>query len=198
MIKSQNLKHVTQNAGKIRRYTLHATRYTNRGFTLFIAVIVSSLFLAIGFSLASLSVKQQIISSIGKESQFAFYAADTGIECALYWDFKLGGENNAFATSTDSTDPNPPLPTDLPCNNQNIAATWSIEHLTDRATTTFAFNFLDPDPTKSNPYCAVVKVGKNGLVTTIESRGYNNASVSGSSCLSSNPRTVERAVRVSY
>ncbi len=157
----------------------------SRGFTLFIAVIVSSLFLAIGFSLASLSVKQQIISSIGKESQFAFYAADTGIECALYWDFKGA---NVFATSTESTPPS----SGVNCNGRDIATNWNIVRDATQAKTTFAFDF------SLQTYCAVVTVEKSGTLTTIESRGYNNATLSGSSCASSNPRTVERAILVNY
>ncbi len=186
-----------------KRYTLHATRYTNQGFTLFIAVVVSSLLLAIGFSLASFSLKQQIISSIGKESQFAFYAADTGVECAMYWDFK---GTNVFATSDQSV---PPL-SDIICNGRDVAAEgWNIITNTNpsRATTTFAFDFSNPDPLKSSPYCVVVNVGKTetpgGVVKTqIESRGYNTRDEVGGlgpfSCTSSNPRTVERAIRVNY
>lgn len=161
---------------------------SSRGFTLFIAVIVSSLFLAIGFSLASLSVKQQIISSIGKESQFAFYAADTGIECALYWDFK---GTDVFATPSQPTPPS----SDVKCNNLDVDDDlWSITTNADGSVTTkFAFDF--PPQT----YCAMVTVTKSAdLRTKIESRGYNNASRSLSSCQSSNPRTVERAIRVNY
>ena len=35
---------------------------------------------------------------MGRESQKAFFASDSGIECSLYWDLK----QNAFATSTTS------------------------------------------------------------------------------------------------
>ncbi len=164
---------------------LYSHTSNSRGFTLFIAVIVSSLFLAIAFSLASLSIKQQIISSIGKESQFAFYAADTGIECAFYWDFK---GTDVFATSTQSI----PSFSGVNCNGRDIATNWDIVRDATQAKTTFAFNF------SPQPYCTVVTVEKIGTLTTIESRGYNNASLSGSSCTSSNPRTVERAIRVNY
>jgi len=161
---------------------------SSRGFTLIIAILVSSLMLAIGFSLANFAVKQIIISSTGRESQFAFYAADTGIECAFYWDFKYGADS-AFATSSAS---NPPT-SNIHCNNQDIAASpWTISADATKATTTFAFNFLP------EPYCVVVAIAKSGETTTVESRGYNVGTVSGSACTSSNPRRVERAIRVRY
>ncbi len=56
------------------------------GFTLTFAILVSTLLLSLALSMASLTLKGLALSSIGKESRSAFYAADGGIECALYWD----------------------------------------------------------------------------------------------------------------
>jgi len=60
----------------------------SRGFALLIAVIFMSVMLAIGLALGSLSYKQQVLASSAIQSQHAFYAADTGLECALYADQK--------------------------------------------------------------------------------------------------------------
>src|SRR5581483_9987816 len=79
----------------------------NKGFAMLFAVLVASLLLAIGISIFNLTVKELILSSSGRESQFAFYAADTGAECAIYWDFK---GVDIFATSTDTRSPNPTNP----------------------------------------------------------------------------------------
>ncbi len=156
-----------------------------RGFTLIIAVLVASLLLAIGFSLANFAVKQLIISSTGRESQFAFYAADSGIECAFYWDFKYG-VSSAFATSSSSQTPA------IVCNGQTIQPVVTASSATD-ASSTFAFNFAP------QPYCTVVSVGKQSDGSTIiESRGYNSGTVIGPNCTDSNPRRVERALRVRY
>lgn len=57
-----------------------------KGFTLLFAVLVSIMVLAVGASIINISLKQLILSGAGRESQFAFYAANTGMECALYWD----------------------------------------------------------------------------------------------------------------
>ncbi len=58
-----------------------------RGFVLLYAVMTSTIVLAVGVSIISIALKQLAISSLGRESQYAFYAANTGAECALYWDF---------------------------------------------------------------------------------------------------------------
>jgi hypothetical protein len=59
----------------------------SRGFVLLYAVMTSTIILAVGVSIISIALKQLNISTVGRESQYAFYAANTGAECALYWDF---------------------------------------------------------------------------------------------------------------
>ena len=89
-----------------------------------------------------------MLSSYGRDSHFAFYAADSGSECALYWDVK----GKAFSTTTTSS---------IECNRQ------IIENMGGGSISTFTLNFL-PDT-----YCAEVTVEKDGENTIIESRGYN-------------------------
>lgn len=61
-------------------------KQSQRGFALLIAVIFMSVMLAFGLALGSLSYKQQVLASSSVQSQYAFYAADAGLECALYAD----------------------------------------------------------------------------------------------------------------
>lgn len=144
-----------------------------QGFTIFIAMIVMGTLLLISSSIVNLAVKQSFISSSGRESQYAFYAADTGIECALFWDVKNPAtEITAFSRAGTS---------EINCN-------YSLPQVVGGpvATSTF-WIFFTPDP-----YCAKVNVSKAvSGATLIESFGYNT-------CDTSNPRRVERAVRVSY
>ncbi|OGG53484.1 hypothetical protein A2851_04160 [Candidatus Kaiserbacteria bacterium RIFCSPHIGHO2_01_FULL_53_29] len=69
------------------------------GFTLLLAALVASVVLALGAAIFSLAQKQFTLSSIGRDSQFAFYAADTAAECALYWDFRF----SYFASTTPAS-----------------------------------------------------------------------------------------------
>lgn len=66
-----------------------------RGFALLIAVIFMSVMLSLGLALSSIGYKQAILASSAIESQYAFYAADAAMECALYAD----QQQNRFAYS---------------------------------------------------------------------------------------------------
>jgi len=61
-----------------------------KGFVILIAVVVSSLLLSLGAFIANIAVKEIQLSSSGRESQAAFYAADAALECALYQDLRAG------------------------------------------------------------------------------------------------------------
>ncbi|MDP1690214.1 MAG: hypothetical protein Q8L52_03370 [bacterium] len=65
-----------------------AIKKSQRGFTLLIAVIFMSVMLSFGLALGSLGYKQQVLASSAIASQYAFYVADTALECALYFDQK--------------------------------------------------------------------------------------------------------------
>ncbi len=67
-----------------------------RGFTLLIAVILTSVLVSIGLALLDVSYKDVVLSSTAKQSNYAFYQADSTIECALYWDSTV----NAFDYSS--------------------------------------------------------------------------------------------------
>ena len=61
-----------------------------KGFALLFSVLISSLLLTIGLSIFSIALKELAISTAARQSVHAFYAADSGRECALYWDIKKG------------------------------------------------------------------------------------------------------------
>ncbi|MEK7606341.1 MAG: LamG-like jellyroll fold domain-containing protein [Patescibacteria group bacterium] len=82
-------------------FTRRALR-VSRGFTLFYAVLVTSLLLALGLAVYNITLKELILTSDARESQNAFYAADTALECALYWDLQYDGLSPAFGFYGDS------------------------------------------------------------------------------------------------
>lgn len=150
--------------------------YSNRGFTLLYSALISSLLLAIGIAVFNINSKELLLSSTARDSQFAFYAADTGIECALFWDFQ---KESAFATTTTST---------ITCNGVDIDGMGGREEGKDDP----EYSEFTLDFSPKQPYCAIVRVTKDSSGgTRIESRGYNT-------CDTSNPRRVERAIRTTY
>lgn len=148
------------------------------GFTLLLALAVTGTLLLVATGIVNLAVKQSVVSNSGRESQLAYYAADTGMECVLFWDVKNpSGNQSAFATSTASV---------INCNkdSSNPSNEWTVGGSGTSVITTMTFL---PDP-----YCATVTVTKNANGTTqVESRGYNT-------CDPANARRVERAVRATY
>jgi hypothetical protein len=68
-----------------------------KGFSLLVAVITTSMFLIVSFVVANVALKQLVLSRANQESQYAFYNADSGTECAIYWDLKNPTGKSAFA-----------------------------------------------------------------------------------------------------
>lgn len=190
-----------------------AMSMTKRGFTIFFAVLVASLALSVGLVIYDLFLRSLSLSQLATQSQYAIYAADTGAECALYWDLKYtdlvagDADQSAFATSSDYTTGGTGAGNAVVCNSQNIAAASAF---TDGFKNTFSNNnngwdVVAPNNTTATTTfwismgtaaaapCAKVEVGKSGVVsqTTIVSHGYNTCSAAGTLRL-------ERTIQVSY
>jgi len=58
------------------------------GFAILFAILLATLVLSIGMSILNISIKELIISGFSNESAQATYAAQTAVECALYWEKK--------------------------------------------------------------------------------------------------------------
>ncbi len=169
-----------------------------RGYTILFAVLVSSILLTIGVSIVFISRKQIIITGSARESQFAFYAANAGLECVMFHDYFNGA---VFATS--SSQPSASVPFD--CNGQTITAIGSKTGATatwegDK----YRFEFSMPvDITAGS--CATVRIDKykaratGQMKTVVESRGYNlGYQAATPDCLGRHAAKVERAIRASY
>jgi hypothetical protein len=162
----------------------------NRGMTLFIAIIIMGILLFISFAVVNITMKSTLFASLGRDSQYAFYAADSGIECAIYWDSKF--EPSKFATSTSGSPIN--------CGGMAILDGQAIPGSAlptmigggGIINPTSIFYFDMNRGSNPVPYCVIVTVTKNIDGTTyIKSRGYNTCDIA-------NIRRVERGVEVTY
>jgi len=175
-----------------------------KGFVILIAVLLAGIFVVIGASILLISIKELELASGGTQSQYAFYAADTGLDCAFYWDLR----HHAFATSTHSDEP---APGTMFCGGVDIMAQPGSEWLPsyggsvfkdlgfgpsndNTGNTIFYIRGLYPSDS-SRDDCVMVYITKtdqgNGYKTYIQSRGYNT-------CDENNPRRVERALKATY
>ena len=165
-----------------------AMKNTHRGFALLIAMIFMTVLLSIGITLASLGYKQEVLASSGVESQYAFYAADTALECALYADQQQ--DDFDYNTHSSTLQPNP-----IECDNlsaSTISYSYNSSFLEDEQEISFpasnrcadvtvykyASPFISPNGTTVNTFifsqgydapCSVVDSATNG--SNFESRG---------------------------
>jgi hypothetical protein len=166
----------------------------NKGFALLIAVLVSSVVLAVGISMLNITLKEYLFSGIGRESEIAFYSADAGMECALYWDTSTqGGKFDLTAASGNIT-----------CMGSTVATPAGGTSGTQKQ---FQFEWASSgqtvctkigitkyfDPTNPIVISPSLTCAAGATCTQVESRGYNRPCAGLSS-----PKVVERALRANY
>ncbi|MEX0930600.1 MAG: hypothetical protein WDZ79_02885 [Candidatus Paceibacterota bacterium] len=177
-------------------YTTQQHAHTREGgISLLVAVIVVGMVLFIATSISGVSYHQLQLSSIGENSQYAFYAADSGIECALYWDLLY----NAFPTPGDTSAVINSKIAQIECNGAtgsdlapSGASMISVVEGVDTVTTTFQVpNLLVSPPACAHQITVTESLDKGLIKTEVESRAKND-------CGAPAHRAVERAVRVTY
>ena len=157
---------------------------SKKGFVILVAVLVSTLVISIGAFIASIAVQELKLSASGRESQNAFYAADSALECALYHDLRV--EQFGSATST--------APQPVYCDGQTVSISTVGDEI--NSDSRFELYFLEPNGvTSTSPYARVrvlkSDIGSINDKTIIEAQGYNVADT-GSTV------RVERALQVVY
>lgn len=179
-------------------------RYGTRqsGFTLLLAALVASIALTLGSALFSFATKQIALSSINKNSQFAFFNADSAAECALYWDNK-GSESLPypfFSQATPSTNP----PNEITCEGQAVPVFYAdTSGGSPLQSSTFTFKYSPNNtPPQSQGSCAEVIVTKTKVLrddgvsedTSIQARGWSTSCAT----LNTSKTVLERAAQISY
>src|SRR3989344_8638979 len=112
---------VRQNDTRHTTYDIRHTTYKTGGYALMLSIVVSSIVLSIGLSLFNIVQKELILSATGRDSQFAFYSADGGIECALYWDIKQLALPANLAESQGDNSPTEPVHTGTECGETDFS-----------------------------------------------------------------------------
>lgn len=184
------------------------------GIALLMAVLVSSLFFVIGAAIFKIAFIELVLSSAGRESQFAFYSADSGAECALYWDRNYledpnaggcGGDGSCSAFNIDETNGTSNRQSlignfgAIKCGGGSVAnfcqgdcAAGSLSQTTikiDQPNNNICANVLIQKFESYSPVKLPATVNSPAVATEIVSRGYNT-------CNASSPRRVERAIKI--
>lgn len=156
---------------------------SHRGIALLVAVIFMSVMLTFGVLLGSLAYKQTVLTSSTIESQYAFYAADAGLECGLYYGQQLN--YFAFPASQPASAPS------ITCNGPapvTATQTWTASQWTVN-------NRIGLDSKRCVDVTVVVK---NTGATTIFSQGYDAPCLAGTLPNAPGTRFVSRGLKASY
>jgi hypothetical protein len=166
----------------------------NKGYTLLFAVLVSSLVLSISLSILTITRKEFLIAVSARDSASAFYAADAGLECAVYAD---RGGRDAFKTDGSRISM-------TGCYFEEGPTAWVVDTTPTPPPTGVVtkFQFQVKVGTAGDTSCAIVNVDisndAQGIPRTdITSYGYNNG-WAGGSCSTPSAKRVERAIHYRY
>lgn len=150
----------------------------NKGYAILFSVVIVGIISLISFGLSDTAFKQVILSSLVKDSQTAFYKADTASECALYSYFNKGGSEYL-----DGVTSVPPLSFDCGTDKDGNSYTLNVE------TGILPFYTLSFD--NGNNSCFKISIGKSSNTINIISDGYNI-------CDSNSQRSVEREIKIDF
>jgi hypothetical protein len=149
-----------------------------RAFTLLITMILVSVILSVSFALLDIAYKQVYLTSIAAQSEVAFYNADSGLECALYWD----QQQDEFDFTSE------PSSGSFNCEGQTVPFSAPTSPLA--RTTTFTIPCAG-DTTSGDGNATVIIYKQPTGATSMYSNGFNT-------CKASDTRRVERGLETSY
>lgn len=146
-----------------------------KGFVILFALMLSSIILAISLGVSNIALKEIAFSTSAQGTNDAFFAADTGAECALYHDRT---DVNAF-----------------PISGTVGAVSCSSNESGSGNGTNASYSFTTTGLGGGGQSCAKITIVKEPGKTVITSKGYN---IGDSSCNSTNQNRVERELEITY
>jgi Tfp pilus assembly protein PilX len=156
-------------------YELRITNRKNKqgGYAILFTLVIIMIIITFAFGMSNNSLKRMILSSTANDSQIAFYQADTAGECALYILTHSLITSSSFSCGKD-------------LNGNSISLTISVDPNNS------SIIKIKPNTSDPNEPCFNIVVDQTQTPKTIvKALGYNV-------CESSNPRQVERAIKITY
>jgi Tfp pilus assembly protein PilX len=143
---------------------------TKQGFVSLFAVLMSLVILAITIGISTVAFKENVLAFSAREGSYAFFAADTGLECALYHDSEgvfsdlLNGISSPAVSNFDCADFAPA--TTIPSGSSIV--NFKIENLNmagrDRCVEVSVDKDAQmPDPVTPGNFISATKIYSNGF-----------------------------------
>ncbi len=158
----------------------------SQGFVILFTILIASIIMVIGLGMYSVAIRETVISGTSREAQYAFYASDAGVECALYIQrLDNDASTSIFGGSAGSFN----------CGPLGVRVTGS-----GTTVDPYAFNVLVDRDRKT---CAKVSVYDTTTLLGVRARrivsqGYNVCNLGDATPIVSNPILVERDLDILY
>lgn len=161
------------------------------GFAILFSILLASFLITLGISIFSISLKEIQIVTSARDSQIAYYVADSAKECALFWDVKFASFpscndskyvngitcSNYLNINGEEQEAKSTISTNITCNGIPSELVFSKNGLTYE-TSIVVQDFFKASSTISSPV-ADISISKtysastSRVVTTIEAYGHN-------------------------
>jgi len=138
-------------------------------------VLIISIILALALGIADITFKQTILSGLAKNSQLAFYQADAGVECGMYYDLHQG----QFPRGSKVSD----VPSTMTCGDTTLVLDTG-NSLPDY------FVYAPNAPGNAACYSVTFDKSSDPVRDVISSRGYSTCALTA--------QQVERGLSVKY
>ena len=163
-----------------------------KGFVVLFTVLIASIVLLMALGISNIAAKEVLLSIQARDAARAFFAADAGMECALYQDKSAG-------VFIGNTNPN------FKCKDVDVTFTSSSPIVNSPITKFIFYINLGQDPSVGCTRVEVTKDTSSPTPTRIESFGYNTHFSGGISTTpdlckerQNSNGLVERAYRATY
>lgn len=189
----------------------------DKGYVLLLAVLISSIILAMSLGIFSISLKEVMLATFARDSVRAFAASSRGLECAMFMDRINQHTAYSYGINYDYYDSRGPSPVFTPfarglatefsvppgtARIPDIGESWSSTVPAGFVCSGIAptgYSSVGTDAKKGTSSfsldfgdsCATVVVEKDSIVTRFTSNGYSDK------CASTNPRRTQRTIEVS-
>lgn len=186
---------------------------SDRGMAIIFAVLLITIVFVVSLALFNITLKQIILSLVARDSRLAFYAADSALNCARYWDWDKhrsqdqkwqDPKNKPFGffelVSGKYVFQLPPANSVFDCNGDNAK---NVVRKVSGDDYIVSFSLFFPTLNQVYTPCANVVVTKDSSLNVPNGSfvvsGYNTSDPNSEKCpLLLNQRTVERGIQSSY
>lgn len=141
-----------------------------KGYALLFTIMIISVITVITAGLINATTKQLILSSLAKDSQVAFYQADTAADCAFYFDLVEIEKEEGIVVDGNHWS----------CGGLDLIISGNLS------------KYKLATPQGGNSPCFNIEVNRDPLrETVVTATGYNT-------CNLSSPKVVQRKIEVTY